>query len=321
MGSPDCVASSSEGGGLQLPVNKCRKGGVGGCYPTDSGWSGCCCCCLFVVVGWSGLLHSELHWVRTGTAVVFSMSGFYEAASCFDEDDAPLRELINSNPELLLRSDRDGLSLLHYACREGHLEAVQLLVEAGVALEAQDRECVRRPSHRALARSIALPHAAASTARLTHDRVRSPRPQCSDTSALGVRHGSRRPEDVARLPACGDRKLPAGGGRNDEHAGQVQPCAARLPTPPRQARRHHDTGGTQARGSVGRRGGVEGWRCAPWQRRAEQRVPLAATLSSPLLCIGTSHRSRPLLLGRLRSRSDRGSAARTMLSAWLLTAA
>ena len=67
------------------------------------------------------------------------MAGFYESAVFYDEDPQPLRTLVESSSDLG-RSDRDGLTLLHYACREGHLDAVVLLVEAGVALEAQDRE-------------------------------------------------------------------------------------------------------------------------------------------------------------------------------------
>jgi ankyrin repeat protein len=67
------------------------------------------------------------------------MAGYYEAASNFDEDPTPLRTLIESSASLG-RSDREGLTLLHYACREGHLDAVIMLVEAGVALEAQDHE-------------------------------------------------------------------------------------------------------------------------------------------------------------------------------------
>ena len=67
------------------------------------------------------------------------MAGYYEAAQLFDEDPTPLRNLIASG-QSLGRSDRDGLTLLHYACREGFFDAVRMLVEAGVALEAQDRE-------------------------------------------------------------------------------------------------------------------------------------------------------------------------------------
>ena len=73
------------------------------------------------------------------------MEGFYEAAAHFDLDPNPLRELINSTANLG-RSDRHGLTLLHYACREGHLAAVVMLVEAGVVLEAQDRDA-RTPMH------------------------------------------------------------------------------------------------------------------------------------------------------------------------------
>lgn len=66
-------------------------------------------------------------------------AGFYEAAAHFDADPAPLKQLVTES-DYLGRSDRDGLTLLHFACREGHLTAVVMLVEAGVALEVQDRE-------------------------------------------------------------------------------------------------------------------------------------------------------------------------------------
>ena len=73
------------------------------------------------------------------------MAGFFEAASDFHLDPEPLKMLVTSSMDLGLR-DRDGLTLLHYAAREGHLDAVVMLVEAGVALEAQDRECAL-PQH------------------------------------------------------------------------------------------------------------------------------------------------------------------------------
>ena len=68
------------------------------------------------------------------------MAGFFEAAAQFDLDPEPLKQLVAKQSEHLGRSDRDGLTLLHYASREGHLTAVVMLVEEGVALEAQDRE-------------------------------------------------------------------------------------------------------------------------------------------------------------------------------------
>ena len=78
------------------------------------------------------------------------MSGFFEAASHFDTDDGgvgpgPLRNLIDVGADID-RADRDGMTLLHYACREGHLLCVQLLFEAGAALEKQDRDA-RTPLH------------------------------------------------------------------------------------------------------------------------------------------------------------------------------
>ena len=78
------------------------------------------------------------------------MAGFFEAASHFDTDEggvgpSPLRKLIEVGADID-RADRDGMTLLHYACREGHLLAVQLLLEAGVALEKQDRDA-RTPLH------------------------------------------------------------------------------------------------------------------------------------------------------------------------------
>jgi ankyrin repeat protein len=73
------------------------------------------------------------------------MAGFFEAASLYHQDPQPLRDLIASDADLS-RSDRLGLTLLHYACREGHLAAVNDLVEAGVQLETQDRDG-RTPLH------------------------------------------------------------------------------------------------------------------------------------------------------------------------------
>ena len=78
------------------------------------------------------------------------MAGFYEAASHFDTKPGGLGPnalygLINGGANLD-RADRDGMTLLHYACREGHLACVQLLIEAGVALEKQDRYA-RTPLH------------------------------------------------------------------------------------------------------------------------------------------------------------------------------
>jgi ankyrin repeat protein len=84
------------------------------------------------------------------------MAGFFEAATHFDETPQPLLELIASNADLG-RSDRLGLTLLHYACREGHLQAVVSLVEAGVALEAQDRDA-RTPLHLACQMAGKLEH-------------------------------------------------------------------------------------------------------------------------------------------------------------------
>ena len=79
-----------------------------------------------------------------------AVAGFYEAASHFDSGPggagpSPLHDLIDGGANLD-RADRDGMTLLHYACREGHLECVMLLIEAGVALEKQDRSA-RTPLH------------------------------------------------------------------------------------------------------------------------------------------------------------------------------
>ena len=63
------------------------------------------------------------------------MAGYFEAAAQYDLDPTPLQELINNSTDLG-RSDRQGLTLLHYACREGHLKAVQMLVRAGVGRSA-----------------------------------------------------------------------------------------------------------------------------------------------------------------------------------------
>ena len=67
------------------------------------------------------------------------MALFYEAAANFDEDAQPLLDLIGSGQNLE-QADRDGMTLLHHACEQGHADAVVALVEAGAALEAQTRE-------------------------------------------------------------------------------------------------------------------------------------------------------------------------------------
>jgi hypothetical protein len=74
-----------------------------------------------------------------------AMALHFESASHYDENPQPLRDLINSTADLG-RADRMGLTLLHYACREGHLDAVVALVEAGAPLEAKDRDA-RTPLH------------------------------------------------------------------------------------------------------------------------------------------------------------------------------
>ena len=84
------------------------------------------------------------------------MSGFFEAATHYDADAQPLHDLIDSGANLS-RADRLGLTLLHYACREGHLNAVVSLVEAGCPLEAQDRDA-RTPLHFACMMAGKLQH-------------------------------------------------------------------------------------------------------------------------------------------------------------------
>ena len=77
-----------------------------------------------------------------------AMALFYEAAAWYDDPASAehLDELLAHSDDLG-RSDRDGMTLLHYACKEGHLEAVIKLVRnGGVALEAQDRNA-RTPLH------------------------------------------------------------------------------------------------------------------------------------------------------------------------------
>mmetsp|Transcript_5628 Transcript_5628/g.17534 ORF Transcript_5628/g.17534 Transcript_5628/m.17534 type:complete len:166 (-) Transcript_5628:232-729(-) len=73
------------------------------------------------------------------------MALFYEAASHFDLGGEPLQELISRN-EYIGRPDGAGKTLLHHACEQGHKVAVVALVEAGAALEAQDRDG-RTPLH------------------------------------------------------------------------------------------------------------------------------------------------------------------------------
>ena len=60
---------------------------------------------------------------------VTAMSGFFEAAAQYDAEPGALHALIEGNPAMLGRSDTAGLTLLHYACKEGHLDAVIQLVE------------------------------------------------------------------------------------------------------------------------------------------------------------------------------------------------
>jgi ankyrin repeat protein len=73
------------------------------------------------------------------------MALFYDAASHFDLGSAALQELI-ARDEFLGRPDSYGKTLLHHASEQGHGSAVMALVEAGVALEAQDRDG-RTPLH------------------------------------------------------------------------------------------------------------------------------------------------------------------------------
>eukprot|EP00965_Chrysotila_dentata_P161582 5336752-Pleurochrysis_carterae.AAC.1 len=73
------------------------------------------------------------------------MAMYYEAAARFDQDKAPLLKLVNEGHDLT-RKDRDGMTLLHHACFEGHGEAAKILVDAGVPLEVQDRNG-RTPLH------------------------------------------------------------------------------------------------------------------------------------------------------------------------------
>ena len=67
------------------------------------------------------------------------MAAYFEAASNYDEGRDALDELVHSG-QGLSQTDPDGMTLLHHACEQGHLEAVVTLVEAGIALEAQTRE-------------------------------------------------------------------------------------------------------------------------------------------------------------------------------------
>lgn len=100
-------------------------------------------------------------------------AGFYEASSNFHLDPQPLREIIDSGTNLD-RSDRDGLTLLHYAAREGHYDAVRMLVEVGVKLEQQDREYAARRSH-LRARAPLCPFAALLSRLSSPAAARAPR--------------------------------------------------------------------------------------------------------------------------------------------------
>ena len=98
----------------------------------------------------------RLATTRYSRARSCEMAGFYEAAAHYDADPQPLKTLIDSGNRID-RSDRLGMTLLHYACREGHLDAVVDLVEAGAMLEAQDRDS-RTPLHLACMMAGKLQH-------------------------------------------------------------------------------------------------------------------------------------------------------------------
>ena len=111
------------------------------------------------------------------------MSGFFEAATHFDADPQPLSDLIESGANLS-RADRLGLTLLHYACREGHLNAVVALVEAGCPLEAQDRNA-RTPLHFACMMAGKLQH----TRGVDHVAISSYLQECGAATATQDKHG------------------------------------------------------------------------------------------------------------------------------------
>ena len=72
------------------------------------------------------------------------LSWSLEAAVKMDQPQACALLLgAGANPDT--RTD-EGIPVLHVACREGHRAAVVMLVEAGVMLEAQDRDA-RTPLH------------------------------------------------------------------------------------------------------------------------------------------------------------------------------
>ena len=72
-------------------------------------------------------------------------AGFFDAATHFDAAPEALHDLIDAGLDLA-RTDRDGKTLLHLACAQGHLAAVVLLAQNGVPLEAQDSDG-RTPLH------------------------------------------------------------------------------------------------------------------------------------------------------------------------------
>ena len=72
-------------------------------------------------------------------------AGFFDAATHFDAAPEALHDLIDAGLDLA-RVDRDGKTLLHLACAQGHLAAVVLLAQNGVPLEAQDSDG-RTPLH------------------------------------------------------------------------------------------------------------------------------------------------------------------------------
>ncbi len=126
----------------------------------------------------------------------------WSALTASDEGDvATLRELLERDPRLS-RAEYWYTPALHLAVREGHAEAVQLLLDAGATISARDDEYRSTPLAWA-ARTNALPVAAFLLARNAPTNLPDDEPWATplawaerrghaEMSALLRRHGAER---------------------------------------------------------------------------------------------------------------------------------